>query len=270
MLKGAFPFSSLTCPFPCGWLPIRMKFALLLPIVALAFAPCLKAQESKSAETKPSETAAAPPVIDQALLDKVSYFYGTRMAAEFAENGVKISVDSFANGLKDTLEKKDPKFTEAELETAMNTFSQAMMAKQQKEQAEAGGKNAAEGEKFLAENAKKEGVTITKSGLQYEVLKKGDGPKPSAADSVTVHYQGTLINGKVFDSSITRGEPATFPVNGVIPGWVEALQLMNVGSKYKLAIPASLAYGERGAGPDITPNSTLIFEVELLKIEPKK
>jgi len=249
-----------------------MKFALLLPIVALAIAPSLKAQDAKSAEAKPAptEAAPAPAVIDAALLDKVSYFYGTRMAGEFAENGVQISVDAFANGLKDTLEKKDPKFTEAELEAAMNTFSQAMMAKQQKEMAEAGGKNAAEGTKFLAENGKRDGVTTTTTGLQYEVLKKAEGAKPGANDTVSVHYQGTLLNGKVFDSSITRGEPATFPVNGVIPGWTEALQLMSVGSKYKLFIPAALAYGERGAGPDITPNSTLVFEVELLNIEAKK
>jgi FKBP-type peptidyl-prolyl cis-trans isomerase len=246
-----------------------MKTALLLPLLALAFVPVLRAQETKPAKPETTEPAAAP-VIDQALLDKVSYFYGTRMAGEFSENGVNISVDSFASGLRDALEKKQPKFTEPELEAAMTTFSQAMMAKQQKEMAEAGSKNIAEGEKFLTDNGKREGVTTTASGLQYEVLKKGEGAKPAAADTVSVHYHGTLVNGKVFDSSVQRGEPATFPVGGVIPGWVEALQLMNVGSKYKLFIPSKLAYGERGAGPDITPNSALIFEVELLSIEPKK
>ena len=145
-----------------------------------------------------------------------------------------------------------------------------MVAKQQKDMAEAGVKNAAEGEKFLADNAKREGVKTTASGLQYEIIKAGEGAKPTANDTVTVHYHGTLINGKVFDSSVDRKEPATFPVGGVIPGWVEALQLMPLGSKWKLFIPAKLAYAERGAGPEIGPGSALIFEVELLKIDPKQ
>ncbi len=132
-----------------------------------------------------------------------------------------------------------------------------------------GDKNLKEGEEFLAKNKTKSGVTTTASGLQYEIIKAGTGPKPKAEDEVKCHYKGTLLNGKVFDSSIERGEPATFPVNRVIPGWTEALQLMPVGSKWKLYIPASLAYGERGAGQDIKPNSTLIFEVELLEIVKK-
>ncbi len=124
-----------------------------------------------------------------------------------------------------------------------------------------------EGEKFLAENAKKQGVFTTASGLQYEVIKMGDGPKPKATDKVKTHYHGTLINGKVFDSSVERGEPISFPLANVIPGWTEALQLMPVGSKFRLFIPYQLAYGERGAGADIKPYSALIFEVELLGIE---
>ena len=123
-----------------------------------------------------------------------------------------------------------------------------------------------EGSSFLIENAKKEGVITTSSGLQYEIISNGTGATPSESDKVTVHYHGTLLDGTVFDSSVDRGQPATFPVNGVIPGWVEALQLMNVGSKYKLYIPSDLAYGERGAGGAIGPNATLIFEVELLSI----
>lgn len=258
-----------------------MKITHLLPILALAFAPMLRAQETKSTEAKPAKGAEAAeaadptkpapvPVIDKALLEKVSYFYGTRMASEFVENGVAIEVDSLAQGLRDTIDKKEPKYAQKDLEGAMNQFAQAMMAKQQKEMAEAGAKNVAEAEKFLADNGKRKEVTTTASGLQYEVLKKGEGAKPTAADTVSVHYHGTLINGKVFDSSVQRGEPATFPVGGVIPGWVEALQLMPVGSKYKLFIPSKLAYGEQGAGPDITPNSALVFEVELLSIDAKK
>lgn len=246
-----------------------MKVSLLLPFLAFSFTAMLRAQETKPAEAQPAAPAPAP-VIDQALLDKVSYFYGSRMAGEFVENGVKISVDAFADGLRDTIDKKAPKFSDADLEVAMTQFSQAMMAKQQQDMAEASTKNTAEGDKFLADNAKREGVKTTASGLQYEVIKKGDGPMPKAEDTVSVHYVGTLIGGKEFDSSVKRGEPATFPVNGVIPGWVEALQLMPVGSKYKLYIPSKLGYAERGAGPEIGPNATLIFEVELLEIAPKQ
>ncbi len=127
--------------------------------------------------------------------------------------------------------------------------------------------NQTAGKEFLLENAKRDGVVTTASGLQYEVLAQGSGASPKATDEVTVHYHGTLTDGRVFDSSVERGQPATFPVNGVIPGWIEALQLMNVGSKYKLFIPSDLAYGERGAGQMIGPNSTLIFEVELISIK---
>jgi len=130
-------------------------------------------------------------------------------------------------------------------------------------------KNKAAGEKFLAENAKKPGVIVTASGLQYKILKTGKGPKPTATDTVTVNYRGTLLNGTEFDSSYKRGKPVSFPLNGVIKGWTEGLQLMNVGSKYKFFIPADLAYGAHGAGPTIAPNSTLIFEVELLGIKGK-
>ena len=136
-----------------------------------------------------------------------------------------------------------------------------------KAQAVEAGKVSEVGKKFLDENAKKSGVKTTASGLQYEIMKEGNGPKPLATDTVVVHYHGTTVEGKVFDSSVTRGKPATFPVNQVIPGWTEALQLMPVGSKWKLVIPANLAYGERGAGADIKPNSVLVFEVELLEIK---
>ena len=144
-----------------------------------------------------------------------------------------------------------------------------MQAKQQEKLKEAGDANKKEGEAFLAANKGKEGVVILPSGLQYKILKEGAGPKPTASDSVVCNYRGTLINGAEFDSSYKRGQPATFPVSGVIKGWTEALQLMAVGSKWQLFIPSELAYGERGAGADIGPSSTLIFEVELLSIEDK-
>ena len=146
----------------------------------------------------------------------------------------------------------------------MTTFEKDMQAKQKA----AGEKNAAEGTKFLEENKKKEGVKTTASGLQYKLIKEGTGAQPKATDTVTVNYRGTLINGKEFDSSYKRGQPATFPLNGVIKGWTEGLQLMKTGAKYQLFVPPNLAYGERAAGPDISPNSTLIFEVELLEVKP--
>ncbi|WP_050023914.1 FKBP-type peptidyl-prolyl cis-trans isomerase [Verrucomicrobium sp. BvORR034] len=244
-----------------------MKVSLLLPLIALSLAAPLRAQETKSTEAKPAETAAAPaPVIDAALLEKVSYFYGTQMGGQFQEMGVQINVDSLAAGVKDAIDKKEPKYSREELMATMGQFEQAMNAKIQKEMGEAASKNSQEGEKFLAENGKRPGVTTTASGLQYEVIKKAEGAKPKAEDVVTVHYVGTLINGTEFDSSVKRGEPANFPLNQVIAGWTEGLQLMTVGSKYKLFVPSKLAYGEQGSPRAIGPNSTLIFEVELLKI----
>jgi FKBP-type peptidyl-prolyl cis-trans isomerase len=250
-----------------------MKFHLLLPIIALAFAATASAQEAKPTDAKPADPAvtAAPAAPDPNLNDKVSYFVGTDVGKSIRDNGLEVNIETFVQGLKDTIEKKkEMKYSDKELEAAMQQFAQNMMAKQKKTAEEAGGKNAEEGSKFLAENGKKEGITTTASGLQYEVLKKADGPKPTATDTVTVHYTGTLLSGKVFDSSVQRGEPATFPLNQVIPGWTEGVALMNVGSKFKFYIPSKLAYAERGAGQDIGPNSTLIFEVELISIAPKK
>ena len=253
-----------------------MKYHLLLPLLALAFAVSASAQEAKPADAKPAgekpaEPAAAPAAPDPNLNDKVSYFVGTDVGKSIRDNGLEVNLETFVQGLKDTIEKKkEMKYTDKELEAAMQQFAQNMMAKQKKTAEEAGGKNADEGTKFLAENGKREGVTTTASGLQYEVLKKADGPKPASTDTVTVHYTGTLLSGKVFDSSVQRGEPATFPLNQVIPGWTEGVALMNVGSKFKFFIPSKLAYAERGAGQDIGPNSTLIFEVELISIAPKK
>jgi FKBP-type peptidyl-prolyl cis-trans isomerase FklB len=145
-----------------------------------------------------------------------------------------------------------------------------MMAKQQELAKIVGEKNQKEGEAFLAENKKKEGVITLPSGLQYKVIKAGSGNKPKATDTVSVHYQGTLVNGTEFDSSYRRGQPVSFPVNGVIPGWTEALQLMEAGAKWQIVIPSNLAYGDRGAGPQIGPNATLIFEIELISIQEPK
>lgn len=192
--------------------------------------------------------------------EKVSYALGLSMAANLADQGFKeIDTTALAQGLQHHFEKSDLLMEPAEIQ---QTLQNAFQSAQESMRAEAG----KEGEEFLAENAKRDEVTVLESGLQYRVITEGNGPKPAATDQVTTHYHGTLISGKVFDSSVERGQPATFPVNGVIAGWVEALQLMPVGSKWELFIPYNLAYGERGAGGDIKPYSALIFEVELLAI----
>lgn len=198
------------------------------------------------------------------LKDKVSYSVGLNVGSNFKKQGQELNPDALLAGLKDALSGKTPALTENELKETMEAWSKQMEDKQKV----AGEKNAADATKFLAENKKKDGVKTTASGLQYKVMKDGAGAQPKETDTVTVNYRGTLINGTEFDSSYKRGQPATFPVNGVIKGWTEALQLMKPGSKYQLFIPADLAYGARAVGPDITPNSALIFEVELLEVKP--
>ena len=195
--------------------------------------------------------------------DKVSYSIGLNIGFNLKKQNVSINPDTFVLGLKDALAGK-PQMTDEQVKETMTAFEKEMIDKQKA----AGVKNGADGEKFLAENKKKEGVKTTASGLQYKVVKEGTGAQPKEKDTVMANYRGTLIDGTEFDSSYTRGQPATFPVSGVIKGWTEALQMMKVGSKYQLFIPANLAYGERAIGPDIGPNSTLIFEVELLDVKP--
>jgi FKBP-type peptidyl-prolyl cis-trans isomerase FklB len=195
--------------------------------------------------------------------DKVSYSIGLQIGFNLSRQKVDISPEVLASGIKDALAGK-PQLNPDQIKEVMSTFEKDMEQKQK----QAGDKNKAEGAKFLEENKKKEGVKTTASGLQYKVLKDGNGAQPKATDTVTVNYRGTLINGTEFDSSYKRGQPATFPVNGVIKGWTEALQLMKVGSKYQLFIPSDLAYGERSVSPDLAANSTLIFEVELLDAKP--
>jgi len=199
--------------------------------------------------------------------DKVSYSIGLDIGKNMKANSVDIDADILLKGIKDGLEEKEGLLTEEEIAQVMQDFQQDLMAKQMAKQKEEGDKNLKEGETFLEANKKKEGVKVLPSGLQYKVLKSGNGPSPKETDKVKTHYKGTLINGTEFDNSISRGEPAVFPVNGVIKGWTEALQLMKVGDKWELYIPANLAYGEKGAGGAIPPNATLVFEVELLGIE---
>ena len=199
--------------------------------------------------------------------DKASYSIGYDIGATFKKQNVELNVDALMTGLKEGLAGKDATLSKEERDKTLEAFQKEMMEKQATLSKEAATKNAAEGEKFLAENKKKEGIKTTASGLQYKVLKEGSGASPKETDTVVTNYKGTLLDGTEFDSSYKRNEPATFPVNRVIKGWTEALQLMKPGSKYQLFIPAALAYGERGAGRDIGPNATLIFEVELLSIK---
>jgi len=198
------------------------------------------------------------------LKDKASYSIGLNIGRNFKKQNVELNPDALSAGVKDALSGKKPALDENQERDAMMNFQKEMMDKQKV----MGEKNAADGKKFLDDNKKKEGVKTTASGLQYKVVKEGTGAAPKAADTVTVDYKGTLIDGTEFDSSYKRGQPATFPLNGVIKGWTEGLQLMKPGGKYQFFIPAELAYGSRAMGADIAPNSTLIFEVELKSVQP--
>ena len=193
-------------------------------------------------------------------MKKISYALGLSLGNNLLGSGVNaLDYAELAQGIQDVMEQNKPKMSYEEAQTVINDFFQSLQAK-------GGDKAQSEGIAFLDENSKRAGIVTTASGLQYEILSEGTGATPAASDSVKVHYHGTLIDGKVFDSSVNRGEPATFGVTQVISGWVEALQLMPVGSKWKLYIPSELAYGAQGAGQAIAPHTALIFEVELLEI----
>ena len=195
-------------------------------------------------------------------MDKLSYALGMNVGYSYLASGISnLQVDDFAQGVKAVMEQAEPALSIDEAKTIINDFFMQLQEQINK----AAGETLKKGEEFLAENAKRPGIVTLPSGLQYEILSAGTGRKPSATDRVQCHYHGTLIDGTVFDSSVQRGEPAVFGVNQVIPGWVEALQLMPEGSRWKLYIPSKLAYGERRAG-SIPPNSALVFEVELIKV----
>jgi FKBP-type peptidyl-prolyl cis-trans isomerase FklB len=201
--------------------------------------------------------------------EKLSYALGTDLGNQLKRQSVEIDPDLFIQGFKDALSGAKGLMTEAEVRAAITELQNELRKKQMEAMKQLGEKNKKEGEEFLAANKSKEGVVTLPSGLQYKVLTEGSGQKPSPDDTVVCQYRGTLINGTEFDSSYKRNQPTTFPVKGVIKGWTEALQLMPVGSKWQLFVPSDLAYGERGAGPNIGPNATLIFEVELVSIKEK-
>src|ERR1700733_5012993 len=230
------------------------------------------APKTSTAKKAPVTTKSATTYTLKTQKEKASYALGMKIGGDLRRQGVNVAVDPavVGRGLRDALGGSKTLLTEDEERAALTQLQTQVRGQQEAKAHEAGGTARKEGDAFLAVNKGKEGVTALPDGLQYKVLTLGSGPKPTANDTVTVNYRGTLLNGKEFDSSYKRGQPATFPVGGVIKGWTEALQLMPVGSKWQLFVPSSLAYAERGAGADIGPNATLIFEVELMSIQPKE
>ena len=231
--------------------------------------PAAKAPAAAGTTHHATAAKSAPPLVLKTDKDKASYAVGMNMGKGLQKDAIDIDPNIFARGLKDGLAGGKTLMTEEEATAAINVLKAEVKKKQEAKMQLAGDANKKEGDAFLAANKTKEGVVTLPSGLQYKILTAGTGPKPTAADSVVCNYKGTLINGKEFDASSKHGGPATFPVGGVIKGWTEALQLMPVGSKWQLFVPADLAYGQRAMGPDITPGATLIFEVELLSIKAK-
>ena len=203
----------------------------------------------------------------ETLEQKASYAFGVDFAKRLKDQGIDLDIMALTRGIQDQASGEKLAFEEGEMNQIKAEYTQQLRARLMQEQQALAAKNLEEGKKFLAENAKKEGVKTTASGLQYKVIKSGGGPTPGPEDTVTTHYRGTLIDGREFDSSYSRGQPASFPVNGVIAGWTEALQLMKVGDKWELYIPSDLAYGESQRSDLIQPNSTLVFELELLGIK---
>src|ERR1700733_1989709 len=229
------------------------------------------APKTSTAKKAPVTTKSATTYTLKTQKEKASYALGMKIGGDLRRQGVNVAVDPavVGRGLRDALGGSKTLLTEDEERAALTQLQNQVRGQQEAKAHEAGGTARKEGDAFLAVNKGKEGVTALPDGLQYKVLTPGSGPKPTANDTVTVNYRGTLLNGKEFDSSYKRGQPATFPVGGVIKGWTEALQLMPVGSKWQLFIPADLAYAERSPSPQIGPDSMLIFEVELLSIADK-
>lgn len=250
--------------------------AVLISLAIFFYVPGLAAQSAASAKQSPSDTQktqTAPRAAEQPAgpfkdqKEKLSYALGVSLGGNLKRESVDVDLGMFEQGFKDGLAGGKSLMTPEEVRATITQMQSELRARQEERAKLAAGTNLKEGEAFLEANKSKPGVVTLPSGLQYKILVEGTGPKPRAIDTVVCNYRGTLIDGTEFDSSYKRGEPAKFPVGGVIKGWTEALQLMPVGSKWQLFIPAGLAYGERSPSPDIGPNSTLIFEVELISIQ---
>lgn len=242
------------------------------PAATTPAAPAATTPKAPVKKTGTATTSAAAPALTTRK-QKFSYALGmnvgTGLGANLKKQSIEFDPNLVSQGMKDALAGAKTRMTQEEAQAVLKEVQTEVQKQQQEKMKEASDKNKTDGEAFLAANKSKEGVVTLPDGLQYKILVAGTGPKPTASDSVVCNYQGTLINGTVFDSSYKRGQPATFGVGQVIKGWTEALQLMPTGSKWQLFIPPALAYGERGAGADIGPNATLIFEVELLSIQEK-
>jgi FKBP-type peptidyl-prolyl cis-trans isomerase FklB len=273
-------FTTVVPTLAAAMLLLGMVQAQDAPAAKTDAAPAAKTSTAPPAKAKVPATKAAPAKTATASKsagvttlktqkEKFSYALGLNLGTSLHKQSVDVDPNIVAQGLKAALAGGKTLMTPEEAQAALTAVQNDLRQKQMEKMKVAGDANKKEGETFLEANKAKEGVVTLPSGLQYKILKAGTGPKPTASDTVVCNYRGTLINGKEFDSSYKRGQPATFPVGGVIKGWTEALQLMPVGSKWQLFIPSSLAYGERGAGGDIGPDSTLIFEVELMSIQDK-
>lgn len=243
---------------------LLLALATSLFLTPLTFAADSPAPKTDSPSSKDQKTEETGPLKDQK--DKVSYSIGLDIGTTLKRQLIDVNQTLLSEGIKDGITGAKPLLSDEQVKEVMANFQKDMMAKQAAARKATAEKNAAEGKKFLEENKAKPGVKTTASGLQYKVEKEGSGKPPKETDTVKVNYRGTLINGTEFDSSYKRGQPASFPVNRVIKGWTEGLQLMKPGAKYQFVIPSDLAYGERGAGSDIGPNAVLLFDVELLEV----
>jgi FKBP-type peptidyl-prolyl cis-trans isomerase FklB len=245
-----------------------MKYVAVVTFGCILVLSSASAQKSKPA--KPAAATKSGPALTTTK-DRLSYLIGFdvggKLLNDFKQRGVEVSNDVFLRGMADALKGNKSVLPDSIAQAVSSAFQKEMMDKQQEAMMIAAAKNKAEGEAFLAANKTKDSVVTLPSGLQYKILSAGTGKSPLATDTVVTNYRGTLIDGTEFDNSYSRGEPATFPVNGVIKGWTEALQLMKEGAKWQLFIPSSIAYGDRGAGQRIGPGATLIFEVELIKVK---
>jgi FKBP-type peptidyl-prolyl cis-trans isomerase FkpA len=239
---------------------------LTLPLVFVSAFALQACNQQPPATEEAAPAAATPAVALETQEQRISYAIAYSVGQRMTSNEFPLDTAAFVQGVTDALNQADPAISQEAMQAEMQAFQEKMMAEQQAADAAMLAANEAAGTAFLQENAAREGVTVTESGLQYEVLTAADGATPGAEDTVEVHYRGTLVDGTEFDSSYSRGQTVSFGVGQVIAGWTEALQLMNVGSKYKLAIPAELAYGTAGAPPVIGPNAVLVFEVELVSI----
>jgi len=244
-----------------------VKKALIVAACLLVVGVSAVQAQTGTPPAKPGAPAANPADPLSTTAGQASYAIGMNIGNSIKNDGLDVNLQALVAGIADAMAGNKSKLTDAQAQAAVQEFVTAMQARQADRMKSAGDKNKRDGEAFLASNKQKQGVVTLPSGLQYMVIKAGNGKQPKLTDTVTTHYHGTLIDGTVFDSSVERGEPATFSVGGVIRGWTEALQLMKVGDKWRLFVPSELAYGPRSPSPEIGPNSVLVFDVELLNVE---